>query len=105
MISGQVWDGNPYDYNYTIAQAIPDYMDKYPEDVVLRLIYTQEEADSIAEFLANRDTMLSETVASFITGARSLSEWDNFVSDMNALGLEDFLSVAQTAYDRMQQNG
>lgn len=105
MISGQVWDGNPYDYNYTIAQAIPDYMDKYPEDVVLRLIYTQEEADSIAEFLANRDTMLSETVASFITGAHSLSEWDNFVSDMNALGLEDFLSVAQTAYDRMQQNG
>ncbi len=104
MPGGQVWNGDPYDSQYMTAQAVPDYVDKVPDEIVLRLIYTQEEADSIAEFQANRDTMLTEAVAAFITGARPLSDWDNFVAEMNALGLDNFLSVAQTAYDRMQSN-
>lgn len=103
MSGSQVWTGDPYDSQYMTAQAVPEYVGKYPEDqAVYRLIYTQEEADQIAEFLANRDTYLTEAVTAFITGTRPLSDWDNYLAEWESLGLSTFLEVAQQAYERME---
>lgn len=102
MPGGQTWTGDPYDSQYMTAQAVPDYVGKVPDDVVLRLVYTQEEADQIAEFKANMSTYLTESVSAFVTGSRPLSDWDNYLAEFEGLGLSNFLSVSQQAYDRMQ---
>ncbi len=54
MSGGQVWNGDEYDSQYMTAKAVPDYVGKIPDEIIYRLNYTQEEADSIAEFQANR---------------------------------------------------
>lgn len=104
MSGGQVWNGDEYDSQYMTAKAVPDYVGKIPDEIIYRLNYTQEEADSIAEFQANRDTLLNEAVAAFVTGTRPIDDFDNFVAEMQSIGLDNFLQVAQTAYDRMQSS-
>ena len=104
MSGGQVWNGDEYDSQYMTAKAVPDYVGKIPDEIIYRLNYTQEEADSIAEFQANRDTLLNEAVAAFVTGTRPIEDFDNFVAEMQSIGLDNFLQVAQTAYDRMQSS-
>lgn len=101
MICGTVWDGNPYDSQYMTAQAVPDYMDKKPEETVERIIYLPEEVEEIADIKSSLDTYRDEAVAAFITGNRPLSDWDNYVKELDNIGLARYLEVAQTAYDRM----
>ena len=36
----------------------------------------------------------------FIMGTRSLDEWDNYITELNNMGLENYTAVAQAAYDR-----
>lgn len=102
FICGQVWNGNPYDSQYMTAQAVPKYVDLVPDEVITRLIYTKEEADQIAEIQTTMETYLGEAVASFVTGTRPLSDWDNFLSELQSMGSDTYLQVATEAYQRMQ---
>ncbi|WP_228018099.1 hypothetical protein [Enterococcus hirae] len=38
--------------------------------------------------------------AKFITGVESLAKWDEYVSTLKSMGLNDFVSTYQKAYDR-----
>lgn len=38
--------------------------------------------------------------AKFITGVESLAKWDEYVSTLKSMGLNDFVSTYQNAYDR-----
>lgn len=103
MYGGVVWDGNPYDSQYMTAQAVPDYKGKVPKETVQKLIYTPEEADQIAEITATLTTYRDEATVAFITGTRPLTDWDNYLKDLENIGVEKYLEVAQKAYDRMQK--
>ncbi|MCR2805240.1 extracellular solute-binding protein [Paenibacillus soyae] len=43
-----------------------------------------------------------ESFAKFITGSRSLDEWDQYVEEIKNLGVDKLLETYKTAYDRMQ---
>ncbi|MCU6712226.1 extracellular solute-binding protein [Paenibacillus sp. J5C_2022] len=43
-----------------------------------------------------------ESFAKFITGSRSLNEWDQYVEELDRLGVDKLLETYRTAYDRMQ---
>lgn len=101
-ICGIVDVGNPYDYMKMTADAVPNYEGKTPEETVQKIIYTQEEADSIADIRATLETYRKENTVAFITGNRPISDWDNYLAELEAIGLPQFLEVAQAAYDRMQ---
>lgn len=104
FICGQTWNGNPNDSQYMTAQAVPEYVGKIPDKIVTRLIYTQEEADQIAEIQSTIETSyLPEAVASFVTGTRPLSDWDNYISELKNIGTDTYLQVATQAYRRMQE--
>lgn len=103
MTSGQVMPDDPYDAQRMSAEAMPDYINKKPDKIVYRLIYTKEEADEIAEILTSLGTHRDEATAAFITGTRSFSDWDNYVKELDSIGLQKFIKVAQKAYDRMEK--
>ncbi|MFV0400664.1 MAG: hypothetical protein ACK5LX_08610 [Oscillospiraceae bacterium] len=100
-ICGQVDLGNPYDYTYMTANAVPNYMGKVPAETVQKILYTQEEADSIADIKATLETHRKENAVAFITGNRPISDWDNYVAEVESIGLAQYLEVSQQAYDRM----
>lgn len=102
MSNGQVYNGNPYDSQAMTAFAAPDYIGKVPDEIVLRQVYTAEEADEIAEIVASLNKYRDENVAAFISGNRSLDEWDDYLAELDSIGMSDFLEVAQVTYDRMK---
>jgi len=104
MICGTVWSGDPYDSQYMTALAVPDYIDKCIDNPVLRLVYTREEADSIAEIQSTLESYMVESVAAFVTGARPLSDWDTYLAEMKNIGSEKYCEVATVAYKRMEAN-
>ena len=43
-----------------------------------------------------------EAIVRFITGDRPLSEWDDYLKELEACGLERYLEIEQSAYDRAE---
>lgn len=81
--------------------AVEHYYNAHPAKTLPSLIYTTEEADKIAEIQENIKSYVDESLAEFVTGNRPLSDWDNYLKELNTIGLDDWLVIAQTAYDRM----
>lgn len=74
----------------------------YPDEIVTRLTYTDEEMDKISELSTIITEYANEARVLFATGARSLdSEWDSYVEELERMGLSRWLETAQAAYDRM----
>ena len=103
-IGGMTWDGNEYDSQYMTAQAVPSYIDKAPKEVVLKVPFTTEENDRVSEILSSLTTYINESTQRFIVGDMPFSEWDNYVSELDNIGLEEYLKVVQKAYDRYRKN-
>lgn len=80
-------------YNY--------YFDKHPEHILPLLHYTKEEAAQTQEALSNIPAYVKQAMAEFITGARDIDGgWDAYLSELEGMGLEVWITCAQAAYDR-----
>lgn len=100
--AGVVWSGNELDTAPAIAEGQIAYMGHNPSKVVPKLIYTAEETDQIAEIQANLKTYTAECRSMFLTGGNDIeADWDNYLKELEIIGLSKFLEVAQKAYDRM----
>lgn len=64
---------------------------------------TAEEALRNAELVSTINTYVAEMAVSFVTGQTPLSQFDNFVSRLNQMGLQEALSIQQASYDRWQK--
>ncbi|MCI8622179.1 MAG: hypothetical protein HFG26_00785 [Provencibacterium sp.] len=64
------------------------------------LTYTADESTRNAELQGSIKTYVEEQAVKFITGEESLDNFDNFVSTVEGMGLEELLSINQAAYDR-----
>jgi putative aldouronate transport system substrate-binding protein len=80
-----VWSSNT-DYAYVIPSAVT---------------LTTEESERFSDLFSDISTCASENIMKFITGARSLDEYDSFKSDLLQMGLEEMVSLYQAAYDRV----
>lgn len=69
------------------------------ESVLPELYYTETEYEELSIL---EDTILSfakESLEAFVTGKRSIDkEWDSYLRQMNAIGLERYLEMVQSAY-------
>lgn len=83
------------------AKGYALYGDAHPA-LLPELMYTQEEVEAIAEIQTNIMSYVDGQLAEFVTGNRSLDEWDQYLADIEAMGLQEWLDVAQQAYDRMK---
>ena len=75
-------------------------MPHVPDNIVPKIKYTEEEREKIADMKTVIDAYAYDTAVAFITGNKPLSEWDSYLQELEKMGLEEYLKVAQTAYDR-----
>lgn len=72
---------------------------KIPENLSL----TTEESDEFNPIMTNIYTYLTENVAAFINGSRSLDEFDQFRADLEGFGINEALEIKGASYDRYKQ--
>lgn len=64
------------------------------------LSITTEESERYAKIYNDIQTYIDENLARFVTGENSMDEWDAFVDQIMAMGLEDCIAIKQAALDR-----
>jgi len=69
-----------------------DYSDK--------VSYTPEEVQEYSAIMSDIDTYLGTAVLSFVTGDRSLDEFDQYVDEIRAMDIDRVIEIKQAAYDR-----
>ena len=84
MAMHKYWADYSYDGTY-----------EWPRGVII----TREQTEEIDAYRNDIVTYISENYSSFITGAKPLSEWDAYVSELSTIGLDKVLAVYQEAYD------
>ncbi len=84
-----------------VALALPLYINKAPGEVVEQIKYTLEENEQIQEIKSTLKVYVEESMARFITGDLDVEkDWDNYVKELDTIGLDSLLAVSQTAYLR-----
>ncbi|WP_414841268.1 extracellular solute-binding protein [Enterococcus saccharolyticus] len=79
----------------TQAKITPNAKVPYP------LLYlTTEESEKVRDSETDLKTYVEQMEAKFITGVEPLSNWDKYVKTIESMGVEEYVSVYQTAYDR-----
>ena len=87
--------------NVVTAENYECYNGKQPQYLLPTLYYTSEESDICADIIADISSYIEESIAEFTTGVRDVeSDWDNYLKEINNMGLADWLECAQAAYDR-----
>ena len=66
--------------------------------LVPSLLYADDVADPVADATALVDAYRTEMLAAFVTGTRSLDEYDQYVQEMNDMGLGIILDAKNAAY-------
>ncbi|MCR4885006.1 MAG: extracellular solute-binding protein [Clostridiales bacterium] len=62
--------------------------------------FTTEENEKIAEIELRLDTIFDSQIDAFITGTRSMDEWDSFVAELNNNGVAELEELFNTAFKR-----
>lgn len=98
---GMIWDGDPLNGEYIKGQALNNYIGKAPEntvDVMTHTIDESEEFESLKQLIRN---YVREHVAMYITGEKDIdSDWENYLAELDRMGLERMIELAQIGYDR-----
>ncbi|MCJ8012981.1 extracellular solute-binding protein [Paenibacillus sp. KQZ6P-2] len=67
-----------------------------------RLAYTDAENETLTMKNAEINKYRDEQIAKFILGQRDLSTWDQYVSEIQKLGLDEVMKINEDAYRRAQ---
>lgn len=68
------------------------------------LYLTVKENDQVSATATDLSTYIEQMEAKFITGVEPLSKWDDFKKTVESMGIEKYLEVYQTAYNRWKEN-
>lgn len=82
----KVWNNNPIDWKYPMYATM-----------------TVEESERFNAINGDVATYVEEMQAKFIIGEVSLDQFDQFVTTIKSLGMEEAVQIKQNAYDRYMQ--
>ncbi len=90
-----MYEGNP-------ATAAYDVWDVNKTDLMLPSFMTMTEEESISynSLYTAIKTLVQENTIKFITGSRSIDEYDSFIADLKNYGIEECIGYKQAALDR-----
>ncbi|TCL44120.1 hypothetical protein [Harryflintia acetispora] len=73
-----------------------------PDDwmMPINITMTAEENTTYSSLMADIKTFVDENTVSFISGTKSLDEYDAFVEQIKAMGIDDAIAIQQAALDR-----
>ncbi len=81
--------------------TVNEYWPYKAEKSVPPLYMKDESASEFTELKSILDESVTQSIAQFITGVKSLdSDWDKYVDDLNKLGLKRYMEIYQSEYDR-----
>lgn len=64
------------------------------------VVYTEEEIETINDKLSDIKSMTEERVSHWLRDGGIEDEWDQYLSDLDNMGLQDVIGAWQAAYDR-----
>ena len=103
-----VIDPNAVTSGYSdVDKAAPEIWNTGVDDAYIipsTVSLSAEETTEAANIYSDIETLCMESIAKFINGDKSMDEFDAFVEDIYALGIEDYLAIQQGAYDRAMGN-
>jgi hypothetical protein len=83
------------------------YMDTFPKDPITGGTETTylampsaDELDRISEIRSDLNTYSSETLTKLILEQLSLDDWDTYISELKALGLDELIEIQTNRYER-----
>ena len=62
--------------------------------------FSKDENDKVTELVSQFSPVITEYIDKFITGATPMSEWDNFVAQVNKLGVPEYAQIVNDAAAR-----
>lgn len=77
-----------------------NYKPAFPDEPIGKLFYSNDDSDKIVDIKATIDKYVVDTSLEFVFGAKPLSQWNNYLAELQKMGLEKYLAVQQAAYDR-----
>lgn len=93
-------DARQVDLTKNILVCEPYYLATWSNNIK----FTAEEASEINLLKTDLDSYIAQMEAHMISGDMDLDKFDEFVEGLKARGLERYLQICQTAYDRYMQN-
>lgn len=64
--------------------------------------FTAEELERLTTLETNLNTYFTANIDDFITGTRSMDEWETFVDSLRAMGVEEVETIYNAAYQRQK---
>ena len=86
-----------------LGNFVVSYADKHPEELIVGMIHTSEEKAEYTDLKTAIKTYVTACIDQFAVGEMPLSEWDNYLKELDNMGLERFLELSQIGYDRYNQ--
>lgn len=92
---------DPYELESWLFDAAKSYEPYVPEYVTPSFFFTVEEATEYTELYDLITDYVKEMAARFITGDADLNaEWEAYVEELNAMGVDRYIEIMQTAFER-----
>lgn len=80
---------------------VANSQDKVPKEIVYNIIYLSDEMDKISDIRNSLNSYVNECATRFVTGDMSIEkDWDAYISELNKIGLKQFVEISQVAYSR-----
>jgi putative aldouronate transport system substrate-binding protein len=76
------------------------YAPLIPHEVIGRRVYSEEEMTEVSQIEPLLMTHIVANNAAFAVGNRPMSEFDAFLSELEAMGLSRFIQLSQNGHDR-----
>lgn len=92
-------ENNPLDHE--AAEMLDDYL---IDEIWPAFTYEAEENKRISILSTDLEKYVSEMQAQFITGEESFDKWDDYVKEVEKIGVEEYMEIQQAAYDRYNDN-
>lgn len=105
---GQLLVENPkMNLEYILQQAAEKYQKYAPADdtLVPNIAFDTESAQKISEYSLTIGGYVNQATVQFITGDLNIdTDWDNYITTLKNMGVEDYLKIYQEQYDNYMAN-
>src|SRR5690625_2561237 len=89
---------NPY-----LQEMFEETYEPYAKDIFPDIYLTADEEKEANRIYSDMDNYRDEMQANFITGKKSLDEFDDYVEQLKGIGMDEYVEIYQDAYDRWKE--
>lgn len=84
--------------------ATEELIDDFPDEIWPKFTFTIEENKELSALAGDIEKYVTEMRDKFITGNVSIDEWDEYVSEIEKMGLDKYMEIQEKAYERYKNN-